>query len=155
MMAISGSAHSGDEDTDPVDERASFGAPAGGDLSLGGREVPLLDTSVLENLAEQLGQPVVAWDFANDYASMWGPRQHRLIASLGREDRAAALDAVISLKVSSTMVGALRLAYLAERLEAAVREGDLQDGAALLAMIAIHGQATVNDLQLRYIGADR
>jgi hypothetical protein len=117
--------------------------------------VPLLDTSVLENLAEQLGQPVVAWDFANDYASMWGPRQHRLIASLGREDRAAALDAVISLKVSSAMVGALRLAYLAERLEAAVREGDLQDGAALLAMIAIHGQATVNDLQLRYIGADR
>jgi hypothetical protein len=49
------------------------------------------------------------------------------------------------------MVGGLRLAHLAERLEAAVREGDLKDGAALLAMIAIHGRATVKELQLRYI----
>jgi len=154
MMATSASAHSGDPGADPVGEVASSRAPEGGGLSLGGQELPLLDAAVLEDLEEQLWQPVIAWNFANDYVSMWGQRYRRLVASVERGDRVAALDAVISLKVSSPMVGALRLAYLAERLEAAVREGDLQDGAALLAMIAIHGRATVNELRLRYIRPD-
>ncbi|BAS16340.1 hypothetical protein AHiyo8_46430 [Arthrobacter sp. Hiyo8] len=63
----------------------------------------------------------------------------------------AALDAVISLKVSSAMVGGLRLAHLAERLEATVRNGDLGEGADLLAGIAVHGRATVKELRLGYM----
>lgn len=151
MMAISASTHTGDEGADPVGKVASSIAAADAVLTLGGHELPLVDAAVLQDLEEQLGQPDIARNFANDYAAMLGQRQRRLVASVGREDRAAALDAVISLKVSSAMVGGLRLAHLAERLEAAVREGDLQDGAAQLAVIAINGRATVKQLQLRYI----
>lgn len=150
-MAISASAHTGDEAADPVGKAASSIAAADPVLTLSGHELPLVDAAVLQDLEEQLGQPDIAWNFANDYAAMWGQRQRRLVASVGREDQAAALDAVISLKVSSAMVGGLRLAHLAERLEAAVRDGDLQDGAAQLAVIAINGRATVKELQLRYI----
>lgn len=151
MMAISASANSGDEGADPVSNVESSTAAADAVLTLSGHELPLVDAAVLQDLEEQLGQPDIAWNFANDFAAIWGQRQRRLVASVGHEDRAAALDAVISLKVCSALVGGLRLAHLAERLEAAVREGDLQDGAPLLAMIAIHRRATVKELQLRYI----
>ncbi|MDQ0241426.1 Hpt domain-containing protein [Arthrobacter bambusae] len=150
-MAIPASAHSGDAGAGPVGEKARSGSPGEGLRTFGRQELPLLDAAVLEDLEEQLGQPVIAWNFANDYASMWRQRQRRLIASVERGDRVAALDAVISLKVSSAMVGGLRLAHLAATLEATVREGELRDGADLLAAIAVHGQATVNELRLRYI----
>lgn len=153
-MATSASDRSGDPGADPVGEAESSRVPAGGGLSLSGRELPLLDAAVLEDLEEQLGQPDMAWNFARDYASIWGQRYLRLVASVERRDRMAALDAVISLKVSSAMVGGLRLAHLAEMLEATVREGDLGDGAALLGLIAVHGRATVKELQLRYIRTD-
>lgn len=153
-MASSASSHSGDPGAGPVGEAASFRVPAGGGPSRSGRELPLLDGAVLEELGEQLGRPDMAWNFARDYASMWGPRYRRLVASVERGDLVAALDAVLSLKVSSAMVGGLRLAHLAQMLEATVRKGDLRDGAALLAVIAAHGRATVTELQLRYIRTD-
>lgn len=116
----------------------------------GGQELRLLDAAVLEVLAEGLGGPEIAQRFAQDYAGMWGQRHRRLMESVGREDRAAALDALISLKVASAMVGGSRLAHLAGKLEAILREGDLREGTALLALMAIYGQRTVEELQLRY-----
>ena len=102
-------------------------------------------------MEEQLGRPDIAWNFANDYAGMWVERQRCLVDSVEREDRMAALDAVISLKVSSAMVGGLRLARLAEALEATLRRGDLRNAASVLAMISLHGHATVTELQQRYL----
>jgi hypothetical protein len=149
-MAIS-AADSGDAGTHAFGAAARFSAPWIGILPLGGEELPLLDGSVLQDLEAELGQRQVAWNFANDYAAMWGKRQRGLLDSLEREDHAAALDAVISLKVSSAMVGGLRLQRLAQTLETAIRKGDLSGGAALLALISLHGQATVKELQLRYL----
>lgn len=123
-------------------------------LPSGGEELPLLDAGVLQNIEDELGQRQMAWNFASDYAAMWGLRQRFLLDSFEREDRVAALDAVISLKVSSAMVGGLRLERLAQRLETTIRKGDLRDGAALLALISLHGQATVKELQLRYLQTD-
>lgn len=120
-------------------------------LPSGGEELPLLDAGVLQNLEDDFGQRQMAWKFASDYAAMWRLRQRCLLDSIEREDRAAALDAVISLKVSSAMVGGLRLERLAQRLETIIRKGDLRDGAALLTLISLHGQATVKELQLRYL----
>lgn len=113
----------------------------------------MLDGSVLQDLEDEIGQPEMAWSFANDYAAMWGLRQRCLLDSIEREDHAAALDAVISLKVSSAMVGGLRLARLAQTLETTIRKGDLRGSAELLALISLHGQATVKELQLRYLQA--
>jgi HPt (histidine-containing phosphotransfer) domain-containing protein len=110
----------------------------------------LVDHAVLEDLGEEVGSPEIARKFANDYAGMWVRRQSRIAASVQREDQAAALDAVISLKVASAMVGGSRLAHLAAALESVLRLGDLQAVAALLAGITIQGRATVDELQQRY-----
>ena len=115
-----------------------------------GGDLPLLDETTLDDLAEELGGQDVARKFARDYAAMWGQRQRRLTVSVEHADLAAALDAVISLRVTSAMVGGSRLAYLARKMEALIREGNLQDAAALLVLIAAHGSATVEQLQRRY-----
>ena len=115
-----------------------------------GQALPLLDPAVLDGLEQEVGAREIARKFANDYAGMWVRRQHRLEVSVERGDRAAALDAVISLKVASAMVGGLRLADLAGALEAVLRRGDLRAGAALVAGITVQGWATVDELQLRY-----
>ncbi len=124
------------------------------------QELPLVDVAVLQDLEEQLGRTDMVWNFVNDYARMWGQRQRSLVDSVELEDGVAALDAVISLKVSSAMVGGLRLARLAEALEVTLRNGDLRTGASVLAMISFHGPATVKELQVRYLqkrptGADQ
>jgi hypothetical protein len=150
-MAYSAAADSGDPATHTFGAEARSTAPVGGVLAPGVQELPLVDAVVLQSLEDELGQRQMAWNFANDYAAMWGVRQRCLLDSIEREDRVAALDAVISLKVSSAMVGGLRLERLAETLETTIRRGDLRDGATLLALIALHGQATVKELQLRYL----
>lgn len=111
-------------------------------------ELPLVDRAVLQELEEQLGNSRLARNFADDYAGLWEQRRHRLVDALERNDLEAALDAATSLKVSSVMVGALRLAYLAGQLETAVRKDHPEEMATLLRGITIHGTDTVNELQL-------
>jgi hypothetical protein len=117
-------------------------------------ELPLVDLAVLQDLADQLAHPAVAQNFARDYATLWTQRYQKLAAAVDRQDVAAALDAVISMKIASAMVGGLRLARLAERLEEFIRRGDLEHGHALIAAVELHGSATVKELQETYILAD-
>jgi hypothetical protein len=149
--AASSSADIGPNRVDPVNSSTAAGAGP----PLGRRELPLLDPAVLQDMEEQLGGAGIVWNFANDYAGMWVERKRFLVDSVEREDCAAAIDAVISLKVSSAMVGGLRLARLAEALEATLRAGNLSDGASVLAMISLHGQATVKELRQRYLRKGR
>jgi hypothetical protein len=74
-----------------------------------------------------------------------------LVVAIEDEDRDAALDAVISVKVSSAMVGGARMSRLAESLETCIRNGDFPAGRALLDTFAGYGAATVNELRTRYI----
>ena len=83
-----------------------------------------MDPAALQELGSQLDSPAVAKGFARDYAKMWDQRYHRSPSSLDRGDEAAALDAVLSLKTSSAMVGGVRLAELAGELEDAIRGRD-------------------------------
>ena len=99
----------------------------------------------------ELDGPELALRFARDYAAMWDQRYSRLAAAVQNQDRAAALDAVISLRITSAMVGGLRLARLAEVLEDVIRQGDFGQGQALLERVAEHGDRTVSELQANYI----
>lgn len=73
------------------------------------------------------------------------------MAAFKRQDFDAALDAALSLKNSSAMVGGVRLARAAQALEAAIRTGAGLDRArSLLAAVADYGRATVNELQQTY-----
>lgn len=117
-------------------------------------ELPLVDLAVLQDLSDQLAHPAVAQNFARDYATLWTQRYQKLAGAMDRQDFAAALDAVISMKIASAMVGGLRLSRLAEQLEGFIRNGDLENGLALIAAVEVHGSATVKELQNTYILAD-
>lgn len=153
MAASTSSTHSGDPAGVPADLSTTSGE---GGLSLSAASsravgtLPLLDPTALEALTEDLGVPGISVQFAHDYAAMWGQRQALLRESVEQEDLAGALDAVISLKVTSTMVGGSRLAHLARTLEAALRQGDLRQVPALLSLIAVHGRDTIKELQRRH-----
>ncbi|MFJ6282846.1 Hpt domain-containing protein [Pseudarthrobacter oxydans] len=113
--------------------------------------LPLVDATVLEELEDELAGSGLAQRFARDYAAMWDQRYSRLAAAVESQDRASALDAVISLKITSAMVGGLRLAKLAELLEAVIRRGDFGEGQLLMGRVAEDGGQTVSELQSTYI----
>lgn len=149
-MSFSGAPDDGDTNTD-LPGRPSLG---GAGLVIGepGPPLapPLVDPTALRELAAQLESPAVAKGFARDYAKMWDRRYDSLASALGRRDQAAALDAVLSLKTSSAMVGGIRLAQLAGELESAVRDGDMDQAQSLLGAVAERGGETVDELQSGY-----
>jgi HPt (histidine-containing phosphotransfer) domain-containing protein len=135
-------------DPSPAETRAD----AGTGISSNVEEVlPLLDAAVLEDLEEQLNGSELAVRFARDYAAMWDQRYARLAAAVENQDRASALDAIISLRITSAMVGGVRLARIAEILESVIRQGDFGKGQALMERVAENGDRTVSELQANYI----
>jgi hypothetical protein len=113
--------------------------------------LPLVDARILEDLEEELNGAELALRFARDYAAMWDQRYSRLALAVENQDRASALDAIISLRITSAMVGGLRLARLAEMLETVIRQGDFGQGQALMERVAEHGDRTVSELQANYL----
>lgn len=113
--------------------------------------MPLIDAAVLDELEDELAGTGLAQRFARDYAAMWDLRLARLGTAVDSQDEDSALDAVISLKISSAMVGGLRLAKLAELLEGLIRKGDFVQGRAMMAGVARDGAQTVSELQATYI----
>lgn len=113
--------------------------------------LPLVDTDILEELEEQLDGSALAVRFARDYAGMWEQRYAKLAAAVHDQDMDAALDAAISLKITSAMVGGLRLSRLAELLESVLRQGNFGQGQILMKRVAEDGNQTVSELQTNYI----
>jgi HPt (histidine-containing phosphotransfer) domain-containing protein len=87
-----------------------------------GHTLPLLDSSVLDRLHEELEYDEGVWKvFVQDFVALLPARIEKVRLALTTGDKAAAKDAVLSLKTSSQMVGAERLAGLALDLEGALR----------------------------------
>lgn len=137
---------------------AGEASPGGAGLALGAAGAPappkLVDPAALQELGVQFDSPAVAKDFARDYAKMWDRRYGTLASAVDRRDQAAALDAALSLKTSSAMVGGVHLAQLAGELEAAVRDGDMDHAQSLLGALAESGGETVDELQFSYVLRD-
>lgn len=110
-----------------------------------------VEPDILAELEAELDGPELALGFARDYAFLWDQRFSRLSAAVHTEDRPIALDAVISLRIASAMVGGIRLSVLAQALEDAIRRSDFVQGQALLATLAEHGVRTVSELHAYYI----
>lgn len=113
--------------------------------------LPLVDTAILRELEEQLDGSELARRFARDYAAMWDQRCSKLASAVQNQDLEATLDAVISLRITSAMVGGLRLARLAEILESVIRQGDFSQGLKIMERITANGSKTVSELQSHYI----
>ena len=151
-MSISGSCTE-DEGADHICTLPSAAAAPGTDASLAFEEIPLVDLLVLQDLESQLAQPAVARKFALDYIEIWDQRYLNLTNAISGQDRTTALDAAISLKIGSAMVGGLRLARLAEDVEAIIRSGCWDKGKSMLALIADLGHETVAQLRRSYLPA--
>jgi HPt (histidine-containing phosphotransfer) domain-containing protein len=86
-----------------------------------------MDPSVLEILRADLDDDGVWKIFVRNFIEYLPHRNERLRLTLTTGDLAGALDAVLSLKTSSQMVGAARLASLAVDLERSIRAGTLDE----------------------------
>lgn len=90
-----------------------------------GSSGPLLDVGVLTRLGDDVGGREAALSFAAAYLDLLASRVERVCAACAARDAYAAEDAVLSLRVTSAMVGAGPLMGLAAEVEAAVTRGDL------------------------------
>lgn len=114
------------------------------------KQLPLVDLGVLRELEQQMGDPSIAQLFIRDFIKIWDHRYTRLAQAIELGDREARMDAILSLKVSSTMAGASRLAYLAAGIEHLIRDGDLTV-AALLPGIRTCGEQTIEEFLTTYV----
>lgn len=91
-----------------------------------GNALPLLDPDVLDRLRTELEDDDGVWKvFVQNFIENLPHRTEKLRLTLTTGDLAGAMDAVLSLKTSSQMVGAERLAGLAMELEHALRHETL------------------------------
>jgi hypothetical protein len=116
---------------------------------------PVLDLTILADLEEDFDSPAVAHGFARDYIGLWKQRLDRLTSAVNGDDREAALDAGLSLKNSSAMVGAVRLSVLAVKLLQIIQCGDMPSARNLLPIVAEQGAETIRAIQHDYLRGDR
>lgn len=112
---------------------------------------PLVDPNVLHDLEDQLDSPAAARAFVRDYVAVWDERDLRISSAIARRNQAASLDAVLSLKITSTMVGATQLVTLASALEKLLREGKLEEAEAALPHVHRCGVRTMRELRLMHL----
>ncbi|MDQ0118402.1 Hpt domain-containing protein [Pseudarthrobacter sp902506025] len=103
-----------------------------------GPPVPLLDGGVLDRLLVELDGDEGLWTiFVRGYLNQLPRRIERIRLTLTTGDIKGAMDAVLSLKTSSQMIGAERLAAHALALEQSIRDhASAKDPAIVLADLA-------------------
>lgn len=105
----------------------------------------LILPSRIEDLVEELeGRSDLGMDFVSGWAIMWPTRQSRLERAVAAEVLAPARDAIGSIKVSSSMVGAERLERAAAQLEAALVDRDMEAARALVPVVTAIGRDSVD-----------
>lgn len=110
-----------------------------------------MEPAVLRELEEETGGKAIARKFAQDYVGLWNKRMEYLSGSLAAGDAKMAKDAVLSVKNSALMVGALLLAQRARELEGVVSQGDLVAAKAMLPGLSSTGDRTVEALASGYL----
>ncbi|MBP2215722.1 Hpt domain-containing protein [Arthrobacter sp. CAN_C5] len=95
-------------------------------------ELPLVDRQILALLGDHIDNPTALKSFVLDFVDAWDDRYLRLTTDLEDHSGVAAVDAILSIKTTATMVGASRLADLAADLENLIRVDEYPAAAALL-----------------------
>lgn len=124
---------------------------ASGDPEEESSGLPVLNLAVLHELEDELGSVSVAHQFASDYVGSWGKRLTYLERSIEADDPEAAMDALISMKISAFMVGASRLASLTVEAECLLQAGNLPAVRGLLPILAQTGGEAVRELKTEYL----
>jgi hypothetical protein len=86
--------------------------------------VSVFDPQALTKLAHDMKDRAFAMSFAEKYRGLLDHRVSRITTALAEADFIDAMDATLSLKVSSTTVGTCELAEIAQQIELDVRRQD-------------------------------
>jgi HPt (histidine-containing phosphotransfer) domain-containing protein len=113
---------------------------------------PPVDPAVLAALRRDVGQEVLH-SFVRTYIDLLISRLANIEHAIGRRDCADALRDVPDLRTSSAMLGAARLAELAEALEHYLRLGEIAAASGLLPAIRTEAAAVV--VTLRSVNGER
>ncbi|MBT2548030.1 Hpt domain-containing protein [Arthrobacter sp. ISL-65] len=97
-----------------------------------GQDLSALDDGALQDLKDDAGE-AVARAFIEEYLLMLPARAAKIVRALTREDTVESLDAVVSLRTSSAMAGALRLESYCRDLERGLKRGHSPDVTAVTA----------------------
>ena len=87
-------------------------------------EAQLISMDKLRGLSDQVGAESCR-RFVSNFVAMWDSRFTRLEQAVARPDFDAAMDVVLSIKISSHMAGAVRLSALATAAQELVARRDL------------------------------
>lgn len=107
----------------------------GGPEAQSAGRLPVLDRGALRVLAEQAGVPV-AEKFLEDYLGLLPLRSAAVVEGLASEDLEKALNALISLKVSSAIAGASQIEDSARELQHQVQSGCWPDARTARMLLA-------------------
>lgn len=110
-------------------------------------DFPLVSRGVLHDLQAALAAPGVYSGYVCAYTAMWPCRFQRLVAALDAGNQEVLMDAVLSVKTSAGMLGALRLARLASEIEDAVRHCRMDWIGTRVGELELCGRLTVEQLR--------
>jgi HPt (histidine-containing phosphotransfer) domain-containing protein len=86
-----------------------------------------LDPASIRRLAEDLENPNIALIFLGEFLFMLPGRMQRILETLADRDAKAALDAILSLKTTSSMAGAVKAEFCCWRIESLIRCGRFEE----------------------------
>lgn len=121
-----------------------------------GKEVPLVSRDVLDALELELEDAEAYATYVRLNHGLWPSRHQRLVEAIRAGDSTGAMDAVLSLRTASQMIGATQLAELALAAECALRDGRLRGAEELLNDLEVCGTATMRQISRECsLGASR
>jgi len=116
--------------------------------------LPLVCTATLHSLEESLdGEQALCRNFVCRYVDMWPQRFNRIHDAVTTGHQEDAMDAALSLRSSSMMVGAARLGELTSDLIQLIECGHHAAAATKLAALRRCGNQTTCQLTASYVNA--
>lgn len=112
---------------------------------------PLLDLTALRAMESDFHDATPVRNFVQDFISIWDDRYARLLDASADEDRRAAINVLMGIKVSSVMLGAAQLKSVAEDIELRVRKGYARVSDSLLIALQDCGERTIQELTDVYL----
>lgn len=86
-----------------------------------------LESATIRRLAEDIENPTAALNFLGDFLSMLPGRITRILDTLAEHDAKRAMDATLSLKITSAMTGAVEAESYCRHIESLIRAGQFEE----------------------------
>lgn len=112
------------------------------------RDLPVLADGLFQELVEDAGE-AVARAFMEEYFRILPVRAAKIFKGLSGKDLEPTLEALISLKVSSAMAGALRLEDYCRTLESALKDGHDPDTSTVRAVLFANIRLVIREASRR------